>query len=50
LTVRVPAGQLDEPVPLDRGLAFDGLLGLGDLLVASFPDLVITVGACSTGS
>ena len=27
------AGQLDEPVPLHRGLPGDGLLGLGDLLV-----------------
>jgi len=27
------AGQLDEPVALDRGVPGDGLLGLGDLLV-----------------
>ena len=26
-------GELDEPVPLDLGLARDGLLGFGDLLV-----------------
>lgn len=27
------AGELDEPVPLDRCMALDGLLGLGDLLI-----------------
>jgi site-specific DNA recombinase len=27
------AGELDEPVPLHRGLAVDGLLGLADLLI-----------------
>ena len=27
------AGELDEPVAFDRGLARDGLLRLGDLLV-----------------
>jgi hypothetical protein len=27
------ARELDEPVPLDRSLASDGLLGFGDLLV-----------------
>jgi hypothetical protein len=33
LTVLGGAGERDEPVALDRGLAGDGLLGFADLLV-----------------
>ena len=46
LTLLVAPGELDEPVALDRGVAVDGLLGFGDLLIDAAqgaPGPVVTV-------